>query len=218
MSTIHQQVMNGSAAVKKHESEKNGLTMRFDVFVTGYALRQAWYGFVFGTCASALIFVARAAWLFVDVQVTPVVITSLLSGGVFGGGAGMVFLYKQNKQYIGHATEYERTVVETPQAEPARQQNLVRWNGEARDKGRSGKFVGKVEFTGKNLDDLDLWYLQGVDSIRRDPHGDKPGFTNLTNPFNTATFHAAKAALFEEKLIDEHNKWTAAGVAFIKDE
>lgn len=213
--------MNNSIAVaqpKTHHRERISRNIRYPDFVTGYAARQAGYGFMVGSTAGAGYFVGHGLRYGISYPFWPVVVMSVLIGGCIAGLVGMVSLHTSKQQFSAHMTELEVTDFQTQQALESPQQNLVQWNGEARDKGREGKKVGNVEFSGKNLDDLYLWYEQGVDTIRRDTHGDKPGFADLTDPFNTATFHAAKAAMLEKKLIDKNNRWTAAGVAFIKDE
>jgi len=219
---IRERAMNSAVItpIKSYESERlsRGRGISYDSYVFGYALRQAWYAFLFGACGGAGFFIARGLWMYtIGVTVVNIATLALMMGGCVAGMAGMYSLFVSKREFAHHMTEYEGAQFEAPQVANT-QQNAVRWDGETRDKEREGKVVGGIKFTGKNLDDLYLWYEEGIDSIRRDPHGDKPGFKDLTHPFNNATFHAAREVLIEKKFIEKNNKWTALGVEFIKDE
>ena len=214
---VRNQVMQSVGNMKSYERERITRQIKYDSYVTGYALGQAGYGLLIGLCGAAAFFVGRGLWLYISYPVATVAIFSLMLGGFVAGVAGMYSLFVSKREFAHHMTEYEGAQFEAPQVANT-QQNAVRWDGETRDKEREGKVVGGIKFTGKNLDDLYLWYEEGIDSIRRDPHGDKPGFKDLTHPFNNATFHAAREVLIEKKFIEKNNKWTALGVEFIKDE
>ncbi len=216
------QRVNNSVSIaqpKTHERERISRNIKYPEFVTGYAFRQAWYGFVIGACAVAGILVGRGVWLFIYVPFKPVLITSILIGGLFGGVAGMYSLHTKSKQYSVHMTEWERTdfETETPQAPPAARDTMI-YNGEPIDKTRQDVMVDGFRFDGVNLDELHRRYLRGIVKVKRDSSdGVDDGFNTLPIPYTTSTYHTVKTVLEKNGFI-ENSKWTPRGVEFIKGE
>ncbi len=216
---MRQRVLNevGNTPMKSYDRERLHRSVNYQSYVNGYALSQAGYGFLVGSCGGAAYFAAIGLKNGVSYPFLSVALIALLIGGFAAGAFGMIFLISAKASFAELMTEYEGAEFETPQ-EASPQRDVMIYNGQAIDKTRQDVMVDKFRFHGANLDELHRRYLRGVDRVKRDSsNGANDGFNTLPIPYTTATYATAKAILEKNGFI-ENSKWTPKGVAFIKGE
>jgi hypothetical protein len=211
-----------SRAVSYYAKDRLPRSINYDNFVNGFAARMAFYGFLVGASFTAVAFLFSYLIYGTSYPWNVVVIAASLSGLGIGAVAGLLSLPGGRRQFSEMMQEREEMEFE-PAAEPAqRQSQIALQNGSPVIKIRDGKEVNTDDghnftFTGKNLDCLLRWYEGGAETIRKEQSAAGPGFNRLPDPITGSKYTTAAYVLKRGEFIDDNNRWTERGVAWLNE-
>ena len=180
-----------------------------------YVLSPAGRGYVFGGSIGAGIALSIGALAETSIPLFVVGMTF-----AFAGVFGLLILREQIAEFNRPVSNWSRR--ETPMMQdvlPAPDERTAKMNGERRYLQRAPKVLAyaddSYQFSGKQLDKLEMWYLEGHTTIRRDTSKEGPGWSEIgikSNTYGRVIYMMEKKGYIGKPEGGNVHQWTVKGV------
>lgn len=219
MTTANNMIMHAANRqnLKEYNRERLHKSMTYENSVNGFAWWSAFYGWCLGFGFISALFMYRGLETSVDYPLQEVFLTAFLTGLVAGGFTGLFALWVSKHQFGQNAQEFEG--IEFQEPERPQQREFMHYNGRPIPKTRrdvSLEHDGDLFIlTGRNVDTLHKWYIDGHAAIRKQHSGEGPGFDNLPDKITGSAYSLAVKVLAGRGMIIKHSKnyeWTQYGI------